>query len=76
MRWLWWWRPPCLLRGVILNLKADGVAIRGVLWSARGPWLTLRDAALLKADAGTVPTPVDGEIVVHRANVSFIQVLP
>jgi len=74
MHWLLWWRPPCLLRSVILNLKDDPAnAVKGVLWSARGSWLTLRDCSLLRP-AG--PTKIDGEIVVHRSNVAFLQVLP
>jgi hypothetical protein len=71
---LMWWRPPCLLRVVIVNLVSDDTAVRGVLWSSRGPWLTLRDAAVLKPQME--PTPVDGEVIVHRGNVAFVQVLP
>lgn len=72
MAWLWW-RPPCLLRTVIVNLTFDDdTAIKGVLWRSRGPWLVLRDVEVLK---GTVPpTTVDGEVVVHREQVAFIQV--
>lgn len=73
MRWLCWWRPPCLLRTVIVNLKSDDSAIKGVLWSTRGPWLTFKDCALLKPG---VTTPIDGEVVLHRATVLFLQVLP
>jgi hypothetical protein len=75
MRWLWWWRPPCLLRQVILNLEGDSTsALQGVLWSARGPWVTLRQPSMLKS--GQPPIPMDGEVVVHRAKVAFLQVLP
>jgi hypothetical protein len=71
---LFWWRPPCLLRSVIVNLKDDPTtAIRGVLWSTRGPWCTFKDASLLRAGP---PTPVDGEIVIHRDNIAFLQVTP
>lgn len=73
MRWLFWWRPPCLLRPVIVNLT-DQSAIQGVLWSSRGAWLTIRDAKLLISN--TTPQPIDGEAVVHRDRVSFVQVLP
>jgi len=72
--WLFW-RPPCLLRTVIVNLQSDPeLALRGVLWQYRGAWLTLRQAQLLKA--GGAPVVVDGEAVIHRANVAFLQVLP
>ena len=71
MRWPW---DPPLLRVVIVNLKDDGsTAIRGVLWN-RGPWFTLRQAEVLKANVP--PTPIDGEVVVHRSNIAFFQVLP
>jgi len=58
-----------------VNLKDDQTtALKGVLWTSRGPWLTLKDAALLKS--GSPPTPIDGEAIVHRSNVAFLQVLP
>jgi hypothetical protein len=70
-----WWRPPALLREVLVNLVSDrDTALRGVLWRARGPWLVLRHVQLLKAQAK--PLPIDGEVIVHRTNVSFLQVLP
>lgn len=73
-RWVCWWRPPCLLRAVIVNFTDDqATAIRGVLWSSRGAWLTFRDCSLLKA--GATPTRMDGEVVVHRDRVAFLQVV-
>jgi hypothetical protein len=72
--WLFWWRPPCVLRTVIVNLKEDPNAFRAVLWSVRGPWLTFKDCTLLRASGDT--TRVDGEVVIHRDNVSFLQALP
>ena len=75
LEWLAWWRPPVVLRTVIVNLKDDHAsALRGVFWSQRGPWLTLTRAELLKA--GASPTPLVGDVIVHRDNVSFLQVLP
>jgi len=71
---VFWWRPPALLRAVIVNLKDEQAALRGVLWQSRGPWLTLRDVSLLKPGGGA--TALDGETIVHRDNVAFIQVLP
>jgi hypothetical protein len=58
---------------VIVNLKSEENAIRGVLWRSRGAWLVLRDVSILKA--ATPPTRIDGEIVIHRDNVAFLQVL-
>jgi len=75
VRWLFWWRPPALLRRVIVNFKHDdSAALEGVLWSSRGSWLTLRDASALKA--GQQPAKMLGDAVVHRSNVAYLQVLP
>jgi len=76
-RGLWhlltWWRPPCLYRSVNVNLK-DETLLRGVLWQARGPWLVLRDAALIQE--GSALVPMIGDVVIHRDNLSFLQVRP
>jgi hypothetical protein len=70
--WLLWWRPPCLHRVVIVNMRHDSnSAIRGVLWASRGAWLVVRNAQLL-APAGV--TPIDGDVLVHRDNLAFLQV--
>jgi hypothetical protein len=70
----WWWNRPPVLRIVIVNQQHDAQeAIRGALWGYRGPWLVLRDASLLRAHSE--PQPLDGEVLVLRANVSFLQVL-
>ncbi len=75
MHWLCWWRPPCLLRQVIVNLKSDpNTAIQGVLWQSRGAWLTLRTPSALTP--AQPPKAMDGDVVIHRENVSFLQVLP
>ena len=71
--WFGYFQAPFYLRSVILNLQS-GEALSGAAWSTRGPWITLRNAQLLKA--GSVPMPIDGEAIVHRQNVAFIQVLP
>jgi hypothetical protein len=67
-------QPPCILRSVIVNLKDDSdTALKGALWSSRGAWLTLRNVSLLKSNAA--PVPMDGDAVIHRSNISFLQVL-
>ncbi|MEU1496063.1 hypothetical protein [Streptomyces sp. NPDC005732] len=48
-------------------------AFRAILWAKRGPLLVLRDVELL--EAGRAPQSVDGEVVVERARVEFVQVL-
>jgi hypothetical protein len=73
------WRPPCLLRSVNLQLvsraaRDDDMAIQGVLWRSRGDWLVIRDASV--KEGTRPPEKVQGEIVIHRSNVAFIQVLP
>ena len=72
--WLFWWRPPCLLREVIVNHVTDEVAYQGVLWKSRGAWLTLKDVKALHP--GREPAPMDGDMVIHRDKVAFLQVLP
>ncbi len=75
MAWLAWWRPPCLLRECIINLKSDdAAAIQGVLWKSRGAWLTVKQAKALRE--GSPAQTIDGDVVIHRSNVAFIQVLP
>ncbi|WP_330339405.1 hypothetical protein [Streptomyces sp. NBC_00557] len=65
------WRRTAVRKRVVVNL-ADK-AFRAILWAKRGPLLVLRDAELL--EAGRAPQPVDGEVVIERARVEFIQVL-
>ena len=75
MRWLCWWRPPCLLRRVLVNFTHDSTeALEGVLYRSRGPWLTLKDVSALKA--GQPPVAVIGDVLIDRAKVAYLQVLP
>ncbi len=59
-------------RRVIVNLKTER-AFRGVLWRRRWGYLVLRQAEMLRPGGET--TPVDGEVLIERANVDFVQVL-
>lgn len=60
---------------VLVNLIDESeTAVRGVLWRSRGPWLVVREASLVKANLA--PVAMDGEVLIHRGNVAFIQVLP
>jgi hypothetical protein len=69
-----WLAPPAIYQTVVVNLIAEpDTAISGVLWKARGPWLVLRKASLMKPSLQ--PMTIDGDVIVHRDNVSFIQVL-
>lgn len=67
---MFWWRRTAVRKRVVVNL-ADK-AFSGVLWAKRGPLLVLRDAVLMQH--GAADTPLDGEVVVERARVEFIQV--
>ena len=60
------------LRQVVVNTRTDR-AFRGVLWRRRRGYLVLRNAELLGAKGAT--TPLDGEVVIDRENVDFIQVV-
>ena len=59
-------------RQVIVNTKT-GRAFRGILWRKRWRYLVLRNAELLKPGRETMP--MDGEIVIDRDNVDFMQVV-
>ncbi len=66
------WRRSAVRRRVIVNLKSNK-AFAGLLWAQRGPLLILKDAQLL--EGGREATRVDGEVIVERSNVDFVQVL-
>lgn len=56
-------------REVIVNLKT-AKAFRGVLWSARGRYVVLRNATIIENGQ---QAEVPGEVVIERSNVDFIQ---
>lgn len=59
-------------RRVVVNTKTEQ-AFRGVLWRSRWGYLVLRNAEIVRDREGTVA--MDGEVVIERANVDFIQVV-
>jgi len=59
-------------RRVVVNLKT-GRAIDGLLVRKDGPLLFLKNAVLL--EEGSEPAAIDGEAVVHAAEIDFIQAL-
>lgn len=65
-----WSRWP-VRRRVLVNLD-DGRAFDGILWARRGPLLVLRDARLLDP-AAPEAVATDGEVVIERRRVVFIQ---
>jgi hypothetical protein len=65
--------PPCVARAVLVTLKSEeDSALRGVLWQTRGPWFVLRNVFLVREDR---EVRMDGEVIVHLDNVTFLQVL-
>lgn len=63
------------VRRVIVATKS-GKDFRGILWDRHGEYLVLRDAELLQGQGRTTTaTKIDGELVIERANVDYIQVL-
>lgn len=58
-------------RRVLVNLTS-GSAIDGILWDERGDLLVLRDANL-HADGGSAP--LDGEVIIERTRIDFVQVV-
>ena len=59
-------------RSVIVTLRS-GVSFQGVLWSIDDELMVLRDAAMLTPDG---VAGVDGEVVLERSSVDYVQVLP
>lgn len=65
---------PARMRRVLVNLddpQAD--ALRGVLRRADGDWLVLANTELVRGEGEAVR--LDGEIVLERSRVLFVQVL-
>lgn len=57
-------------RRVIVNM-ADGNAFSGVLYKQDGPLLVLKNAAY--HEGRNEPMPLDGDVVVERSHVLWIQ---
>lgn len=58
-------------RRVMVNLTT-GNAIDGIVWDERGPLLVLRDGNL-HSEGGSAP--LDGEIIIERERIAFVQVV-
>lgn len=57
-------------RRVVVNLD-DDTAMEGVFWRQAGPLIVLRNATMLRS--GEQPIALDGEIIIERSRVLFIQ---
>lgn len=63
-----------VVRGrVVVNLQG-GKAIEGVIWDEGSELLVLKGAVLHDPSA-TAPVPLDGEVIVERARIDFVQVV-
>lgn len=71
VRWRIVERRTAIRRRVVVNMGDD--AISGVLWARRGRLLVLRDAQMHVP--GREATSMDGEIVIDRDQVQFLQAL-
>lgn len=67
---MWPWRRFVIHRRVVVNLLS-GRAIEGVITDRDGPLLLIKDAVL--HEPGAQPARMDGEVVVERTQVDFIQ---
>lgn len=59
-----------LRKRVLVNLL-DGKAMDGVLYARRGRLLVLRNVTVM--ESGTAPVEMDGEVIVDRDRVDFMQ---
>lgn len=59
-------------RRVVVNLKS-GRGIEGVVVGMDGPLIVVKDATVMEPNAPS--GRVDGEVVVHREDVDFIQTM-
>lgn len=67
-----WWAWRRLVRRRVMVVHQSGRSFEGVLWARRGPLLVLRNAQV--SEAG-VMVEADGEVVIERAHVAWMQVL-
>lgn len=66
------WARRLQVRRKVLVALHTGQAIQGVLWTRRNNFLVLKDAQLL--EPGAQPTRMDGDVIVERDQVLYVQV--
>lgn len=62
-----------IARETVVVHHRDGTSMRGVLMAVHRDCIVLAHASVLGAEANT---PIDGEAVIERAQVSWLQRLP
>jgi hypothetical protein len=65
-----WARRLMVRRRVLVNMRS-GSAITGLLWARRGRTLVLKSAELL--EQGSAPVVMDGDVIVDRDQVEYVQ---
>lgn len=64
-------RRTLLRKKVVVNLHSSRAFV-GIFWAKRGPLIVLRNVTM--HEPGAAAAPVDGEIVIERRQIEFIQV--
>ncbi|WP_218596155.1 hypothetical protein [Pseudonocardia oceani] len=67
------WARRLMVRRQVLVSLSSGRAFTGLLWARRGRQLVLKSAELLEPGAQAVV--VDGDVVLDRAQVEYVQVV-
>lgn len=67
------WTRRLMVRRQVLVSLSSGRAFTGLLWARRGRQLVLKSAQLLEPGAQAVT--VDGDVVVDRGQVEYVQVV-
>lgn len=68
-----WARRLVVRRRVLVQLDT-GRAVVGTLWSTKAHRVVVRGAELF--EPGTEPTRMDGDVVIERSRVEYIQAVP
>jgi hypothetical protein len=70
---LMWARRLVVRRRVLVQLDT-GRAVVGTLWTTKASRVVIKNAELF--EPGTEPTKMDGDVVIERARVEYVQAVP
>lgn len=70
---LLWSRRLVARRRVLVQLDT-GRAVVGTLWTTKANRIVIKNAELF--EPGTEPTKMDGDVVIERARVEYVQAVP
>lgn len=71
----WLVGPRVVGRAVVVHYRDENVpSLSGVVWGVRGRWMVLRGTKAHRPNAD--PVPVDGDVLVPREAIAFVQALP